>query len=308
MGLLSLVLAPPACASASIPKDEFVRMMRALVDLGSLSKADDVGRILRTTLRAEHPINRHNNGCHTSPDNKDSDTYSRVTTYSPHGDFWFRSNSLDFGNSDNNEKQEKTGNLDFMYMVTEEVECSAPSGEAKRVNVRILFNNLPAFNCVTKDDVQELLPDVEFETATDGVSLYVYQVDPKDEPEVRAEFVYYWDDQCASSVNLWQDSRFINQNVPVRSQLGFSLNLSGQEQLKLNTSYGIKIDKVFPWSAAARAGLLSGDYILMINNVPVENRILRSVLRDLQGQDMKLLIVRNGTNIIITIRSSEVVH
>lgn len=78
---------------------------------------------------------------------------------------------------------------------------------------------------------------------------------------------------------------------------GFALNIDA-EGLSLNPNLrSIKIDKVFPASPAAKAGLASGDMILELEGIAVEGAkadTLKAVIQKSPGETLRLKIKRGA--------------
>lgn len=98
-----------------------------------------------------------------------------------------------------------TGSTNISYRVTRVVSCSDRFGLQDRTEAVFSFGNLPAYACISVDDIRWWFPQAKFQTATDGVSLFWYQGKQDDDVGVRVQIVYRAGAQCALDATVTQD-------------------------------------------------------------------------------------------------------
>jgi serine protease Do len=98
--------------------------------------------------------------------------------------------------------------------------------------------------------------------------------------------------------------RFELEGIWGRGRLGVTVtDLSPELAEYLGARKGVLVNAVEPGSPAARAGLKAGDVIASIDGQPVESAAeLRRRLRDREGEDVVVGIVRDKTTQSITVR------
>jgi hypothetical protein len=209
-----LFAAPPSQAE-SIPKVDstdsravFFQRLKSVADSGDLFAPLSAARILEIDLQLESAESIPQPAdCSESWKSRSVQTTKGVAA----GSSWYRVLPSGAGNMEIPaafiNPAAKSGSATVGYEMVRRVQCTDRFRLQDHSKASLSFGGLPSFACITGSDIRRLLPEARPVTASDGVSLFVYQGRLDDDVGVQVEFFFRMGVPCAIAATVRQDQQ-----------------------------------------------------------------------------------------------------
>jgi len=179
-----------------------LQKVKAIAETGSLFDPDTIAKILETDFQTK-TTEAVTAGCPREPRSL------QTTRLSPSAPFWYRVLPAGAGNVQlpaiSINPAFKSSDAKFSYEITRLVRCDDTYEMQDSTEAKIVFDGLPSFSCVTKDEMEKVFPTVQFRVATDGAFPYEYRGKTDDDSGTLVRFSFYFGSDCALSISIEQD-------------------------------------------------------------------------------------------------------
>lgn len=207
-------------AHADTRQQQFLAVVKYLADYVDLTDPVAVGRALQTTVSVRKQWSMPLDDCKGS-----AATIQSTYIYAAASDFWYQPTPegrhffvqglpvLPGGQSTDT----MTGDPEFRYLVSKTTACSGQGhGMERRAEADMTFDGLPAYACITENDLKAGLPGGKVVWATDGFRPFEYYG-----RSIQDTGVYLEADnrECAFTIRMFQNEHYGKREMKVRDEI-----------------------------------------------------------------------------------------